>query len=108
MKLLCIDPGTTHSGVVILNNKKDILFSDPEYDNHKLCLDLQCFADFENCDHLAIEMIASYGMAVGKEVFETCLFIGRFIQAFNKEYTKIYRKDVKMNLCHSMQSKIQI
>lgn len=53
-------------------------------------------------------MIASYGMAVGKEVFDTCVWIGRFIelaslQAIEVEY--IYRKDEKMNLCHSMKAK---
>ena len=52
-------------------------------------------------DKLVIEMIASYGMAVGKEVFDTCVWIGRFIelaslQAIEVEY--IYRKDEKMNL----------
>ena len=59
-------------------------------------------------DLVAIEMIASYGMAVGKEVFETCVWIGRFkeIAEFNNikvEY--IYRKDEKMNICHSMKAK---
>lgn len=57
---------------------------------------------------LVIEMIASYGMAVGKEVFDTCVWIGRFkeIALFNNikvEY--IYRKDEKMNICHSMKAK---
>lgn len=55
---------------------------------------------------LAIEMVASYGMAVGKDVFETVLWIGRFIQANQpRPCTKIYRKDVKMHLCHSMRAK---
>lgn len=58
---------------------------------------------------LAIEMVASYGMSVGETVFETCVWIGRFIQHLNrfaiKEYKKIYRKDEKMNICHSMQAK---
>lgn len=57
---------------------------------------------------MVIEMIASYGMPVGKEVFDTCVWIGRFVelaslQAIEVEY--IYRKDEKMNLCHSMKAK---
>lgn len=50
-------------------------------------------------------MIASYGMPVGKEVFDTCVWIGRFIEAFDLEYEYVYRKDEKMNLCHSMKAK---
>lgn len=50
-------------------------------------------------DHLAIEMIASYGMPVGREVFETVLWIGRMIEAWGRPYTLVYRRDVKMHLC---------
>ena len=55
-----------------------------------------------------IEMIASYGMAVGKEVFDTCVWIGRFVelarlQNIGVEY--IYRKDEKINICNSMKAK---
>lgn len=57
------------------------------------------------CKKLVIEMIASYGMPVGKEVFETCVWIGRFIEAFDLEYRYIYRKDEKMNICHTMKAK---
>jgi hypothetical protein len=60
-------------------------------------------------EYVAIEMIASYGMAVGKEVFETCVWIGRFRQALENNSVQnlkfIYRKDEKMNLCHSMKAK---
>ena len=59
-------------------------------------------------DEVAIEMIASYGMAVGKTVFETCVMIGRFYQIFTDMGLKvrfIYRKDVKMNVCGSTAAK---
>jgi hypothetical protein len=50
---------------------------------------------------LAIEMIASYGMPVGAEVFETCVWIGRFTQASRGPVTRILRREVKDHLCHS-------
>lgn len=56
----------------------------------------------------AIEMIASYGMAVGASVFETCLWIGRLTQALAGKGIKveyIYRKDEKINLCGTMKAK---
>lgn len=59
-------------------------------------------------DKLVIEMIASYGMPVGKEVFETCVWIGRFVELArlqNIDVEYIYRKDEKMNICHSMKAK---
>lgn len=63
---------------------------------------------FAEYDLLVIEMIASYGMPVGKEVFDTCVWIGKFIQTAEdrKIQTKyIYRKDEKMNICNSMKAK---
>lgn len=56
---------------------------------------------------LAIEMVASYGMPVGKEVFETVRWIGRFQQAWHSpdDVMLIYRKDVKMHLCGSPRAK---
>ena len=59
-------------------------------------------------EKVVIEMIASYGMAVGKEVFDTCVWIGRFKQIANSleiDVEYIYRKEEKMNLCHSMRAK---
>jgi hypothetical protein len=56
--------------------------------------------------HLAIEMIASYGMPVGAEVFETCVWIGRFAERWGRRnWTPIKRHDVKIHLCHSARAK---
>ncbi len=58
-------------------------------------------------DRLAIEMIASYGMPVGREVFETCVWIGRFVQTWNEpeKVDLVYRRDVKIHLCGSPRAK---
>lgn len=59
-------------------------------------------------DKAIIEMVASYGMAVGATVFETCVAIGQFKEIAMRQNIPvefIYRKDEKMNLCHSMKAK---
>lgn len=100
MRLLAIDPGCTESAWLIYKDGNILLFGK---DSNKDVLTLVR----ENWEekHLAIEMIASYGMAVGKEVFETCLWIGRFIEAWGKPHTLVYRKDVKLHLCRSVRAK---
>ncbi len=53
---------------------------------------------------LCVEMIASYGMPVGREVFETCVFIGRCMQAWEAiggRTERLTRLQVKNHLCHS-------
>lgn len=49
---------------------------------------------------VAIEMIACYGMAVGAEVFDTCLWIGEFRGYMRPQpVTLCYRKDIVVHLC---------
>lgn len=98
--LLAIDPGTVQSAAVWLNG--DTILNVGIYPNEQL---LEFIATESVPTHLAIEMVASYGMPVGKEVFETVLWIGRFIERFNGPHTKVYRKDVKLHLCGSVRAK---
>jgi hypothetical protein len=99
--LLAIDPGNTESAYVILDGSRLIEFAKVE--NDVLLARLPFFRDA--ADELAIEMIASYGMAVGREVFDTCVWIGRFIQAWDRPFTRVYRKDVKLHLCGQPRAK---
>lgn len=55
-------------------------------------------------DLLVIEMVACYGMPVGAEVFETCVWIGRFIELFG-ESERILRATIKTNLCGTPNAK---
>lgn len=99
--LIAIDPGSTESAYVELDEKYNIYEFD-KVENNVLLEQLKN----KSYDAFVIENIASYGMAVGREVFDTCIWIGRFWQAATaktKDY--IYRKDEKTNLCGTMKAK---
>lgn len=98
--IIAIDPGNEESAYVVYQGGRVI--SKGKHKNEDVLL-LLCASNRPK--HLAIEMIASYGMAVGRTVFETCVWIGRFIEAWNGDYTFVYRKDVKMHLCNSVKAK---
>lgn len=101
--ILAIDPGNVESAYCLIDKEtyKPIEFG--KIDNYQLLCKIK-YGYFKPNTQV-IEMIASYGMAVGKEVFETCVWIGRFIEASNCKNEYIYRKEEKMNLCGSMRAK---
>ena len=105
--ILAIDPGNMQSAYVMLDEKlKPIDFG--IIDNEDL-LDNISMGEFDKCADFAIEMVASYGMPVGKDVFETVFWIGRFWEAArdsNCAYMeRIYRMQEKTNLCHDSRAK---
>lgn len=109
--ILAIDPGNIESAYVIVENDLSKVIEKGKIDNIDL-LDLLLFwqEKYEwKIDCFAIEGIQSYGMAVGKSVFETCYFIGRLIEAGKRDleikHTMIYRMEEKMCLCHSTKAK---
>jgi len=99
--ILAIDPGTTKSGIIVWRDK---VIEAAEIDNQDLIQRMRVW-DFPMVDVVGIEMIASYGMAVGKEVFETCLWIGRFDEASSYPTQLVYRQHVKIHLCGSARAK---
>lgn len=102
MKIIAIDPGDKQSAVVVWDGR--FIHDSFIRDNATVRAWLYCGKDPYH--HVACEMIASYGMAVGATVFETCVEIGRFWECCYREtFHRIYRKDVKMHLCGSMRAK---
>jgi hypothetical protein len=98
MSLIAIDPGSEQSAIVwIAHNGLPKKFD--KIPNEGVLAQISTAFSQTGWNHLAIEMIASYGMPVGAEVFETCVWIGQFIQAWGGPYTKVYRREVKMFLC---------
>lgn len=101
MNILALDPGTTQTGYVVYDGRK--VLECGVMQNAEMLQRIQ----MATSPRMAIEMIASYGMAVGKEVFETCVWIGRFKQAFHTPdaVELVYRKDVKLHLCGTPRAK---
>ncbi len=100
-KVLAIDPGTTQSAFCYYSQgATPPAMSAGILPNEEIIDLIRKFSDVELC----LEMVASYGMPVGAEVFETCVWIGRFQQAHFGITRKIYRKDVKIHLCKSMKA----
>ncbi len=103
-RVIAIDPGTEQSALIELSLPSlsvVALHLDP---NERIRDRLKCATRREDT-HLAVEMIASYGMAVGREVFETCVWIGRFVESWKGEHSLVYRREVKLELCGSPRAK---
>lgn len=107
-RLLAIDPGPVESAWIVIDatDCEPIAFG-KEPNNVVRRHILTAPGEFEFVDHVVIEMVASYGMAVGAEVFGTCVWIGKFCEAVRgnwvpfTEPTLVMRNPVKLHLCHS-------
>jgi hypothetical protein len=100
MTILAIDPGTDKSGWVILEGGR---VSSSDVSPNAGVLELVSLWK----EGIAIEMIAGMGMAVGQTTFDTCVWIGRFQQAYFRPNAVcfIYRRDVKLHICGNAQAK---
>lgn len=104
MRIMAVDPGPIESGWCLMLD--GMILQAGVDDNQTLLAMLQGW-ELHMGDTLAIEMIASYGMAVGREVFETCVWVGRFAQAWHQPNAVrlVYRRDVKLHLCGNAKAK---
>lgn len=105
MKLLAIDPGDVLTAYCLMDSEYKI------HDAGKIGNDefiRYLWKNARQIDHVAVEMIASYGMAVGRNVFETCVMIGRIEQVANQreiEHSRVYRQEEKLCICHDSRAK---
>ncbi len=109
MTVLAIDPGSEQSAWVLWDGERAI-----DHDKQTNAAVLQHCAtlgvnprfNYGVVDAVVIEQIASYGMAVGAEVFETVFWSGRFWQAcYGDKKHRLYRREVKLHLCGQARAK---
>jgi hypothetical protein len=99
-----IDPGTTKSAWVVYDGESKKILS------KRIDCNTDLLAQLYNIETdrrvFVFEWIESFGMPVGKEVFETVWWIGRFWEALGDvQRERIYRSDIKMHLCGSRRAK---
>lgn len=110
-KVLAIDPGNVYSAYVLVEveslvEKKYKILEKGKVENKEIFLLIDSMDLLNEQYDLVIEMIASYGMAVGKTVFDTVFWIGRFYERSESENKNLmFRKDIKMHLCNSTRAK---
>lgn len=105
MKILAIDPGNEYTGYVVVDadTRRPLRFDKTE---NSVLREQIVAGQFDDVDRVFIEMIASYGLAVGAEVFHTCVWIGRFVELLDHKPIKLVpRQAVKLHHCHSPSAK---
>ena len=106
MILLVVDPGPTQSAYLLYDAAAPHTYPlvASEYaivDNSVLRDRLVCSLMLCVASMLVVESIESYGMPVGREVFETVFWTGRFVEAWGGSFHLLPRREVKLHLCHS-------
>lgn len=102
MKVLAIDPGCDQSAFV--------LFDGARVSDHGLVPNADMLRRLRDRSFggpgtlTVLEQIESFGMAVGRETFETVFWAGRFAQAAGR-FGRLPRSTVKLHLCRSRKAK---
>ena len=95
MIILGLDPGYEHSALILWNGQEIVWGIDES--NEWI---LQQLRGDPVADILVIEQVESFGMAVGKTVFETVYFSGRCAEAwFPKRVARVPRREIKLHIC---------
>lgn len=99
LMITAIDPGPTRSAYLEWDGQR--ITSTGLCDNDVILTSASL-----TTGRLWIERVASYGMPVGAEVFDTCIWTGRFAQVYDGDPSFrtarfATRHAVKMHLCHS-------
>lgn len=102
MRVFAIDPGTSQSGWVLLEDGKVV--DSGVHQNHEV---LGWVRAGQGADLLCIEMMQARGMPTSNDEFKTLVWIGRYQQAWAdpEAVQLVLRKDVKMHLCGNMKAK---
>lgn len=94
--IVALDPGTYESAWAVYDPTAGKLIAAGQGPNRQIVSMLKG----QPADRvLVIEMLKSYGNALGDTVLETCVWIGRFIEAWGRPAVRLPRKTIVTQLC---------
>lgn len=102
-RIVAVDPGYQRSALVVFDGAKvleQLLAPNAEVLNR-----LQWHIGPIRDQVLVVEEMEGFGVAVGKEVFETCFWSGRFVEAWMGPFDRVTRRAVKLHLCGHARAK---
>ena len=103
--VIAVDPGNERSAVVVWDGEAVL---DKLHTANDFVLTYLRRRSAETVWPCVIEMIGHYGtgMPAGKTVFDTCVWIGRFMQAYGADRVEtILRPTIKTHICGSARAK---
>lgn len=100
LSIVAIDPGSEGSALLELREGRIV---EMLHDENAYVLERIHGYRFEHgtLRHLVCEEVTSYGMPVGREVFQTVFWAGRFCEASTLPFVLLPRRAVKLHLCAS-------
>lgn len=98
-RVYAVDPGPQFSAIVALDLREQLplITMAEKWPNYEL-LDFLWRHEHDG-SVLVLEEVRGMGMAVGQEIFETCFWSGRFVEAWEGRWDRVTRNEVKINLC---------
>lgn len=104
MTILGVDPGPEETSLVVWESPPGVLRYSSSIPSKDVCALLGTLC----VDVVACEHMQCLGMSVGKEVFESCYWIGEYryrCRDLGLRFYRVYRMDEKMALCGSARAK---
>jgi hypothetical protein len=89
MKILAIDPGPVESAWLVFESESQTIGPRAKQGNEGVLRIVRSFGAHETVERLVIEKVASYGMSVGQDIFETVFWSGRFAQIWGAEFERL-------------------
>lgn len=105
--VISIDPGTEQSAFIHWNGYTKRVLDRDTCNNFALLQHIDNLTAL-TVDNIVIEGINSYGMPVGREIFATCYWIGRFWQKALDRGMAVWlvsRQEIKVHHCGSARAK---
>lgn len=101
-RILAIDPGPKKSAFVVIEPGPVPRLSDfGIVDSQEMILEIDAFTEISWNNQVVVEMVACYGMPVGRSVFDTALMIGRYLNEGQSKVRLMIRKKVTTEICNS-------